>query len=419
MKKIFKKATAVILTLVMMLTAAPLSGFVGLDFSWLTDLFSIKASAETTTYSGTCGDNLTWTLDTKTGVLEISGTGDMYDWTKYDERPEWFNYRAYVESVNIEVGVVSIGHYAFRLFNNLKNVLIPDSVTYIGIGAFYECGSLENLTIPNGVVDVGSYAIAYCYRLSEVTFGKNVKDIGEFALFCCENLSKISVNLANNYYSSDSFGVLFNKDKTELIQYPNGNTRTSYAIPNTVIQINDHAFLSSSNLITITIPDSVEFLGYRAFDSCESVLDIVIPDSVTEIEDSAFRLCDNLKNVTLSNSLEYIADSVFSGCVSLKSIEIPNSVLDIKDGAFSGCSSLETVEIPDNVKSIGMAAFRNCTNLRNIILPVGLERIGSDAFAYTAFYNDKNNWDGSALYISNYLINKFFSLISSLRNSIN
>ena len=76
---------AVALTAVMLLTAAPLSGFAGLELPNLADLFTIKADAAA--YSGKCGANLTWSLDTDTGVLTISGTGDMYNWRNYEYVP--------------------------------------------------------------------------------------------------------------------------------------------------------------------------------------------------------------------------------------------------------------------------------------------------------------------------------------------
>ena len=89
----FKKTLATVMCIIMILTAAPLSGFVGMElnldwinFDWLD--FTPKASAAT--YSGTCGKNLTWSLDTSTGELVIGGTGAMNDYSYYAER-DWYD----------------------------------------------------------------------------------------------------------------------------------------------------------------------------------------------------------------------------------------------------------------------------------------------------------------------------------------
>ena len=83
--------------------------------------------------SGTCGAEVTWTLDSE-GVLTISGTGAMKDYDPY--KAPWYGSRSRVKSAVIADGVTSIGDYAFRDCYNLASVSIPDSVTSIGDSAF-------------------------------------------------------------------------------------------------------------------------------------------------------------------------------------------------------------------------------------------------------------------------------------------
>jgi len=211
MKKILEKVLAVVLTLTMMLTAAPLSGFVGLDFSWLTDLFSIKASAAT--YSGECGDNLTWTFDEETGVLDITGTGDMYDWTWTIYVP-WDSYRSSIKAVTIGNSVTSIENYAFSYCDSLTSITIPDSVTSIGISTFAFCRSLTSVTIGNSVTRIGESAFEGCYRLTSMTITDSVTMIGDSAFDSCSSLTdvyyggseaewkKITINSSNYYLTS-------------------------------------------------------------------------------------------------------------------------------------------------------------------------------------------------------------------------
>ena len=159
MKRILKRAMAVALTAVMLLTAAPLSGFAGLDLPNLADLFTIKADAATE--SGKCGDNLTWSLDTDTGVLTISGTGDMYSWRSYSFVP-WVSNCSSIKTVVIGNSVTSIGSWAFGYCESLTNVTIPDSVTSIGDDAFLNCTSLTSVIIPDSVTIIDSYAFRGC-----------------------------------------------------------------------------------------------------------------------------------------------------------------------------------------------------------------------------------------------------------------
>ena len=150
--KTFKKVFAVIMCVVLTLTAAPLGGFVGLD---LPQLFDFKAQAAS--YSGTCGDNLTWSLDTDTGVLEISGTGTMAYWSSYSSVP-WYSHSSSIKTINIGNSVTGIGSSAFEGCTSLTSVTIPDSVTYIGDSAFYGCTSLTSVTIPDSVTRIEDYA---------------------------------------------------------------------------------------------------------------------------------------------------------------------------------------------------------------------------------------------------------------------
>jgi hypothetical protein len=87
------------------------------------------------------------------------------------------------------------------------------------------------------------------------------------------------VDNANTAYSSEN-GVLFNKSKTTLIQYPIGNTNTSYTIPNSVTAIGNNAFSNSSGLTSVTIGSSVTTIGTNAFYDC-SGLDTITSLAVT------------------------------------------------------------------------------------------------------------------------------------------
>ena len=307
--------------------------------------------------SGTCGaegdgSNLTWTLDSE-GVLTISGSGDMHDYG-FPSAP-WYDSRSRVKSAVIADGVTSIGSSAFDDCTSLTSVTIPDSVTSIGHDAFYNCTSLTSVTIPNSVTS-----------------------IGEDAFYRCDSLTGIWVNEGNNNYSSDASGVLFNKDKTTLVQCP--GAFAAYTIPNSVTSIDSGAFYHCKSLTSVAIPDSVTSIGDSAFSYCRSLTSVTIPDSVTSIGEYAFYDCTSLTSVAIPDSVTSIGEHAFDGCTSLTSVTIPDSVTSIGGSAFRGCSSLTSVTIPDSVTSIGGSAFSWCKSLTSVTIPDSVTSIGGSAF---------------------------------------
>ena len=312
--------------------------------------------------SGTCGANLTW--DLTGGVLTISGTGAMTDYTYSDPAP-WYANRESITSVTIGNGVTSIGIYAFYSCSGLTSVTIPNSVTSIGERAFSSCWSLTSITIPNSVTSIGKYAFS---SLTAVTIPNSVTSIGEYA-FASGKLTSIDVASDNpNYCSVD--GVLFNKDKTELIQYPLGNARTEYTIPNSVTSIGGGAFEGCSSLTSITIPSSVTSIGNYAFMECSGLTSVTIPSSVISIGYTAFKGCSSLTSVTIPNSVTSIGNYVFQSCSSLTSVEIPNSVTSIGYGAFYNCSGLTSITCYATIPPIcGDYAFYNVPKTIPVYVP--------------------------------------------------
>ena len=178
-----------------------------------------------------------------------------------------------LESVTIPNSVTSIDDHAFEGCRNLISVTIPNSVTSIGDFAFYICDSLTSVTIPNSVTSIGENAFDYCLSLTSVTIPNSVTTIGNYAFAECSSLINIEVDSDNSNYSSKD-GVLFDKNKSKLIQYPIGNQRTEYTVPNSVTSIGDGAFYNCSSLTSVTIPDSVTSIGYSVFKDCKNLKDV-------------------------------------------------------------------------------------------------------------------------------------------------
>jgi len=250
--------------------------------------------------------------------------------------------------------VAGIGNYAFAE-TGITSVTLPDSVTSIEEGAFTNCKRLASINIPNNVTSIGEWAFRDCTSLTSITIPNSVTDIVEGAFLGCTSLTAINVSANNSRYSSAD-GVLFNKSKTILIQFPGGKTGV-YTIPNSVTSIWKWAFRYTS-LDGVTIPNSVTSIGSEAFAG------------------------SNITGVNLPNSIITIRNGTFDNCIDLASVTIPNSVTGIGEHAFQACTSLTSITIPANVNSVEAYVFSECDSLTSItfngtIPPGGLN---NDAF---------------------------------------
>jgi hypothetical protein len=304
-------------------------------------------------------------------------------------------------SVVIPESVTIIRDRAFQYCSGLRSVAIPNSVTSIGNSAFYRCFGLTSMVIPASVTSIGYAAFCGCSNLTGVTIPNSVTSIGGRAFSDCLVLTSITVETVHPLYSSLD-GVLFDKNKTELIQCPAGKSGV-YSIPNSITSIGNYAFSGCSGLRSVAIPNSVTSIGYSAFESCSSLTSVTIPNSVTSIGNAAFERCYVLTSVVIPDSVTSIGYSAFENCTNLTSVIIPNSVTSIEGWVFFSCSALTSVTIPDSVTSIGNStfafcsgltsvvipesvtiirdrAFENCTNLTSVIIPNSVTNIGDSAF---------------------------------------
>ena len=341
-----------------------------------------------------------------------------------------FEYCTSLNSITIPNSVTSIGESAFYECSSLNSVTIGNSVTSIGDNAF-SCTSLKSVTIPNSVTSIGESAF-YRTSLKSITIPNSVTYIGKYAFNGCTSLTNIYVDSNNKNYTSVN-GNLYNKNKTELIQYAAGKTDEYFSIPSSVTSIGDLAFDGCKSLMSVTIPDSVTSIGDSAFSDCTSLNSITIPDSVTRIGDCAFYFCTSLKSVTIPDSVTSIGDGAFGFCYNLNNIyysgdrsdleninigssndDLSNATIhynsydngttgdctwtldnngvfiisgnggiggfDISAPWFSERNSISTLIIEDGVTSIGDYAFNGCKNLTKVTIPDSVTSIGDYAF---------------------------------------
>ena len=299
-------------------------------------------------------EGISWSVSD--GVLTITGTGDMPDYS-YGQEP-WKDLG--VTSAVIKDGVTRIGNGAFSGCTSLTEISIADSVTGIGNSAFSFCKSLTEITIPDSVTSLGQSVFSACSGLTGITIPKNVTNIGPYIFGNCINLASINVDPESDYYTSDA-GVLYNKEKTELVCYPAGKEGGSYTVPSGVTVIAMNAFDSCSSLTFISIPYGVTILYDGTFNGCTNLYGVYIPDSVNTIGDYAFTSCGNVTfycsafseahRFAKAKPMNY---SLISAQVDL---HLPANTTTIESEAFAGLPEDIAIYVPATVTSIADNAF--------------------------------------------------------------
>ncbi len=284
-----------------------------------------------------------------------------------------------LRTVVIEEGVTLIGCAAFQDCVSLTELTIPESVLAIETDAFWFCCALKSVNIPDGVIRIEDRAFYDCNQMTSVTIGKNVSHIAQGAFSGCRSLEAFVVDEENEIYSSDAFGVLFDKDQIELIRCPESFSG-DYAIPESVEIISDHAFSDCLKLTGIEIPEGVVFLGECAFYNCDVLKTVAIPDSVCDMGSRVFSECDKLATVTIGDGLYAVADGAFSSCPNLEDVTFGCNITEICDNAFDSCAQLGNITFPDVLERIGWSAFVGCESLTDVTFPESLSEIASYAF---------------------------------------
>ena len=282
---------------------------------------------------GTCGDNLTWSLNTRDSTLVISGSGYMNSFD-YNGGP-WCTYSSYIKYVSLPDGLACIGNRAFYQCSTIQSIIIPEGVEAIGVAAFYKCLGLKSVTFPSTLTVIWQDAFYGCRGLSLLDFPFGLVTLKERAFQECKGL--VSIN-----------------------------------IPNSLVTIGDDAFDQCTNLTSVVIPNSVETIGSGAFANCWNLTSITIGTGVKTMGlfygDTKLRAvyisdiaawCWISMNSAYDNPL-YYAHKLYLNGELVTNLVIPDGVQRIKSHTFTGCSDITAVTIGKDVTYLGSGAFTSC-----------------------------------------------------------
>jgi len=320
-------------------------------------------------------------------------------------------------------------------YSSLDNITLSKSLKSIGNGAFSMCRSLQQIIFPEGLVVIGAEAFSYCTQLTEINLPNSLEELGEAVFDNCIKLESFTVGENNKNYTAVD-GVLFNKDVTEMVDFPTARSG-AFKIPESVLVIDDEAFDGASKLTSVTMGNAVTEIGARAFRDCEQLASVTLSTAVTEIQEETFSGCfslttiniDKITNfgekafygcgltsVTLADGVDTIMGGAFASCNKLTGFQVgannndftsddgilynknktilvqypggksgaytaPDDVVEVSAYAFSG-SVVSSVTLKDTVTKLGSYAFEMCGNLETLVLSKNIERIMAQAFAY-------------------------------------
>lgn len=369
--------------------------------------------------------------DTTSDGAQSLGSGGMYFGDGYSLEYSYINSKTEIsitgcsaEATKVELPltiddlpITDIGEGAFYQCNALTEVSMSDKVTTINAGAFFNCASLTTLDLSDQLTTIDYQAFYGCSGLTEFEIPATLATLGEDVFQGCTALEMIDVADGNTVYS-DVDGVLYNRDQTVLIKYPEGASAQTYTVPETVTSIRNSACYSAKNLESVTLPASLTTLGSYVFEGCPVLqrievaegneaytsLDGVlftkdmstlikfpeknaqtaykVPDATKKLEAWSFVGAEQLETIDL-NQVTEIGEDSFYYCTSLKSVTIPEGMTELSGACFAYCVNLSEVSLPSSLSKIGAYCFVNCEALKTVTLPDSITEIGTYALGYT------------------------------------
>lgn len=324
--------------------------------------------------SGKCGTNVSWELND--GVLTISGTGSMYDYTN-NSHPPYYSYKDGITTVAFSEGITYIGNYAFNDFNQLKNITWPTQLEEIGHRAFGSTG-FESIEIPNSVKTLNSQAF-YGANLSSVSIGEGLESIYGEAFVGCNNLELVIWNAINcTNHATISLHPAF------------GAWNINSLILGPKVERIPQKIFSSFKISGVILPESLKIIEGAAFSGCSLKDRLIIPASVESIDNGAFSSTELTEVIILSEKLKGggVGSYIFGQTNNIKSIFVADYEGFAKSSTWASYKSrLKPMVVFNNSEFsyIGQSPTLECSsNIRDYSIEASLPTLEIAAGSYNA-----------------------------------
>lgn len=251
--------------------------------------------------------------------------------------------------------------------DNIRTVVIEDSVAKIPPCSFASCSNLESVQVADSVEKIGAYSFSNCPKLSDIHMPANLKVLETSVFSFSKNESVLDLsNYTFKELGEEAFKGYNNLEKVIL--------------PESLTKIDSSAFLGCDKLKEVILPEGLQTIGAKAFNDCTSLETLKVPATLKSIQKEAFFL-SGLKSIDLSACANLkLKDGVFAGCSELISVKLPKQLTNLPEATFDCCEMLQDIELPENLESIDNRAFASCKHLQTIKFPKSLKFVGNYAF---------------------------------------
>ena len=384
----------------------------------------IKASAET---SGSLDGNVSYSYNTGTKVLTISGTGATKDYENAAASPIYSDstIRGNCLEIVVEEGVTrlgnyccsnltkvtritlpstleSLGNYVFNRCDMLESVNLPEGLTAIGNNAFSagNAGSkATSLTLPSTLESIGASAFKNWQHVTQLNIPGSVKTIGSFAFDSWYALTSLTLNEGLETIDQECFnfaqitevtlpasltdaGFYFFKGCNQLEAFYVAEGSESFSAVDGVLYNADRSVLilcPDGKTGTVTIDPACKTVSLRSFENRYGVTSIILPEGLETIESTAFA-GTGITDITVPESVTSIGESAFQYCSELKTAAVNASVEAPCQYMFSGCTALETVTFGESIHAYSIGLFNGCSALVSAPVIEGVTEIPESCF---------------------------------------
>ena len=265
--------------------------------------------------SGECGEELTWSFEPQTGVLTLSGSGEMYNYQM--GKAPWQAYGSQILELSLPEGMTRIGSHGFCNLSGVRELHLPETLETIELCAFIDCTALTALEIPDSVTLINDNAFMGCSGLETVKLSAALDSVNPAVFSSCTGLKEMD--------------------------FPEGMT-----------EICEYAFNGCTGLQKLSFPSTMKEIGRRAFGDCSSLEKLKLPNNLQSIGSLAFQGCTGLDSVTIPNSVETVGSGAFMDCTGLREVILrnPNCLIGVADGRAQTSDSGEDLKLsPGSVQS--------------------------------------------------------------------